>query len=105
MLIFCCKAENVSRGYHTSRAQRELARDRADSRRRVGHQREGLGELTLVVSPYLSVWRQYGKTGLMTAARYGQLDIMRLLVDRGANPLLRNEVQMTSLFLKAGLRE
>ena len=63
---------------------------------------EGL-ELGVNLYPGSGVFTNIGSTPFMTAAKHGQVDIMRMLLDAGADPLLTADGGETALTVAAGL--
>ncbi|MDE2416107.1 MAG: ankyrin repeat domain-containing protein [Comamonadaceae bacterium] len=54
-------------------------------------------KLLLEESAYIDAASPNGTTPLMMAVRYGQGDVARLLVDEGADPMLKNQLGLTAL--------
>ena len=70
------------------------------------HGHLSLMRLLLEHHAYIDAESPNGSTPLMMAARYGSREAVQLLLDAGADPLLRNQLQLTALdFASTGSRD
>ena len=56
-----------------------------------------LGNVLLDSHAYIDASSPNGSTPLMMAAMYGSVDVVRLLLDAGADPLIKNSVGLTAV--------